>query len=133
MEVHHPRIRCPGARNLLHAAVVQNLGDTEKGTKPVARTDVITRIDLVMRQATQQHVLRRPATDTADAPQGCQDRRWGEALETPLVAMDVVEVAPAYDWAELTVNNAHRAVLEVLSGLAMRRGDAPAVVRPIER
>lgn len=44
------------------------------------------------------------------------------ALETPLVALDVVEVAPAYDWAELTVNNAHRVVLEVLAGLAVRRG-----------
>lgn len=44
------------------------------------------------------------------------------ALETPIVAMDVVEVAPAYDWAELTVNNAHRAVLELLAGLAVRRG-----------
>ncbi len=51
------------------------------------------------------------------------------ALETPLVAMDVVEVAPAYDWAETTVNNAHRAVLEVLAGLAVRRG-APRRVVP---
>src|SRR5579872_3291387 len=49
------------------------------------------------------------------------------ALETPVVAMDVVEVAPAYDWAELTINNAQRAVLEMLAGLAVRRG-APAVV-----
>jgi agmatinase len=47
------------------------------------------------------------------------------ALEVPLVALDVVEVAPAYDWAELTVNNAHRVVLEVLAGLAVRRGARP--------
>jgi agmatinase len=47
------------------------------------------------------------------------------ARETPLVALDVVEVAPAYDWAELTINNAHRVVLEVLAGLAVRRGAAP--------
>lgn len=44
------------------------------------------------------------------------------AIEVPLVAMDVVEVAPAYDWAEMTVNNAHRMVLELLAGLAVRRG-----------
>jgi agmatinase len=47
------------------------------------------------------------------------------AIEVPLVALDVVEVAPAYDWADVTVNNAHRVVLEVLAGLAVRRGAAP--------
>jgi agmatinase len=52
------------------------------------------------------------------------------ALETPLVAMDVVEVAPAYDWADLTVNNAQRAVLEVLAGLAVRRGGRTSVITP---
>ncbi|MCU1495283.1 MAG: Agmatinase [Acidimicrobiaceae bacterium] len=50
------------------------------------------------------------------------------AIEVPLVALDVVEVAPAYDWAELTVNNAHRVVLEVLAGLAVRRGATPTRV-----
>src|SRR3954471_24873185 len=45
------------------------------------------------------------------------------ALETNLVAMDVVEVSPPYDHADLTVNNAHRCVWEVLSGLAVRRRD----------
>ena len=50
-------------------------------------------------------------------------RRLGR--EAPLVALDVVEVAPAYDWADLTVNNAHRVVLEVLAGLAVRRGAGP--------
>jgi agmatinase len=52
------------------------------------------------------------------------------ALETPLVAMDVVEVAPAYDWADTTINNAHRAVLEVLAGLAVRRGGPSSVITP---
>jgi len=47
------------------------------------------------------------------------------AIEVPLVALDVVEVAPAYDWADITVNNAHRVVLEVLAGLAIRRGATP--------
>lgn len=50
------------------------------------------------------------------------------AIEVPLVALDVVEVAPAYDWADVTVNNAHRVVLEVLAGLAVRRGAAATPV-----
>lgn len=36
----------------------------------------------------------------------------------------MVEVAPAYDHAELTVNAAHRVVFEALSGMAARRRDA---------
>lgn len=46
------------------------------------------------------------------------------ALETNLVAMDVVEVAPPYDHADITVNNAHRVIFEALSGLAVKRRDA---------
>lgn len=45
------------------------------------------------------------------------------ALEVPVVGMDVVEVCPAYDHADLTVNNAHRLVWEFLAGLAVRRRD----------
>src|SRR6266545_1890670 len=43
------------------------------------------------------------------------------ALSTNVVAMDVVEVSPPYDWAELTINNAQRVVLEVLAALAWKR------------
>ncbi len=43
------------------------------------------------------------------------------ALETPLVAFDVMEVAPAYDHADCTVNVAHRLIMEVLAGLASKR------------
>jgi len=50
------------------------------------------------------------------------------AVDTPLVAADVVEVAPAYDCADVTVNNAHRVVLEVLAGLAVRRGAAATTI-----
>jgi agmatinase len=42
------------------------------------------------------------------------------AMETPLVAFDVMEVAPAYDHADCTVNVAHRLILEILSGLAWK-------------
>ncbi|MGP8065186.1 MAG: arginase family protein [Acidimicrobiales bacterium] len=49
------------------------------------------------------------------------------AADTPLVAADVIEVAPAYDCADATVNNAHRVVLEVIAGLAVRRGAATTI------
>jgi agmatinase len=46
------------------------------------------------------------------------------AMETPLVAFDVMEVAPAYDHADCTVNVAHRLIMEILSGLAWKHRDA---------
>jgi agmatinase len=46
------------------------------------------------------------------------------AMELPLVGMDVVEVAPPYDHAEVTAFLANRVVLEVLSGIAWRRRQA---------
>ena len=46
------------------------------------------------------------------------------ALELPVVGMDVVEVAPPYDHADITAALANRVVLEALSGIARRRHDA---------
>jgi agmatinase len=43
------------------------------------------------------------------------------AMELPLVGMDMVEVSPPYDHAEVTAALANRVVLEALSGLAWRR------------
>lgn len=43
------------------------------------------------------------------------------ASKVNLVAMDVVEVSPPYDWAEVTINNAHRCVLEAIAGMAHRK------------
>lgn len=43
------------------------------------------------------------------------------ALELPLVGMDVVEVSPPYDSAEVTAYLANRVVLEALSGICKRR------------
>jgi agmatinase len=41
--------------------------------------------------------------------------------------MDVVEVSPPYDHAEVTAQNANRAILEALSALAVKARDgAPA-------
>ncbi|HTR71429.1 MAG TPA: agmatinase [Mycobacteriales bacterium] len=43
------------------------------------------------------------------------------ALNLPIVGIDVVEVAPAYDSADVTAMLANRVVLEVLSGIAAAR------------
>jgi agmatinase len=43
------------------------------------------------------------------------------AMELPLAGVDVVEVSPPYDHAEVTGYLANRVVLEVLSGIAWRR------------
>ncbi len=45
-------------------------------------------------------------------------------LETDVVAFDVMEVAPAYDHADLTVNVAHRLIWEAFAGLAVKKRDS---------
>ncbi len=47
------------------------------------------------------------------------------AVELPVVGMDVVEVSPPYDHAELTSFLANRVVREALSGMARRRRGDP--------
>jgi arginase family enzyme len=42
-------------------------------------------------------------------------------LRLPIVGIDVVEVAPAYDNADVTAMLANRVVLEALSGVTVRR------------
>ncbi|HEX6515808.1 MAG TPA: arginase family protein, partial [Nocardioidaceae bacterium] len=42
-------------------------------------------------------------------------------LELPVVGMDIVEVSPPYDHAEITAYLANRVVLEALSGMAARK------------
>jgi agmatinase len=53
-----------------------------------------------------------------------------------LAGMDVVEVAPAYDTAEITAMAAHRCVLEAISALAVKKRDGQEVrfvpAHPIE-
>jgi agmatinase len=46
------------------------------------------------------------------------------AMEMPLAGIDVVEVSPPYDNAEVTAFLGNRVVLEALSGIAWRRGRA---------
>ena len=44
--------------------------------------------------------------------------------QVDLVGMDVVEVAPPYDHAEITAILAHRVVMEAISALGKQRNDA---------
>lgn len=45
-------------------------------------------------------------------------------LDTNVVAMDVMEVAPAYDHADITINNAHGLIWEALAAMAYRKKSA---------
>ncbi len=76
-----------------------------------------------------------PGTGTPE-PGGLTSRRLLDAvrriaMEVPLAGMDVVEVAPPYDHAEVTAYLANRVVLEALSGLAWRRGGGRTPSRPL--
>jgi agmatinase len=66
-----------------------------------------------------------PGTGTPE-PGGLTSRQLLDAvrriaMEVPLAGVDVVEVSPPYDHAEVTGYLANRVVLEVLSGIAWRR------------
>jgi agmatinase len=47
-------------------------------------------------------------------------------LETDVVAFDVMEVAPPYDHADITVNNAHRLIWECLAAMAYKKKNGAA-------
>jgi agmatinase len=66
-----------------------------------------------------------PGTGTPE-PGGLTSRQLLDAvrrlaMELPLAGVDVVEVSPPYDQAEVTAYLANRVVLEALSGIAWRR------------
>ena len=68
-----------------------------------------------------------PGTGTPE-PGGLTARQLLDAVrricyEVPVVGMDVVEVAPGYDHADITVMLANRVVLEALSAIARRKRD----------
>ncbi|ADD45355.1 agmatinase [Stackebrandtia nassauensis] len=52
------------------------------------------------------------------------------AMDTNVVALDITEVCPPYDHADLTTNNAHRLIWETLAGLAHRRRQTDAAANP---
>jgi agmatinase len=75
-----------------------------------------------------------PGTGTPE-PGGLTTRELLRAIRritdsVPVAGMEVVEVAPPYDHADITALAAHRCVLEALSGIAAqrRRAAAPRVV-----
>ncbi len=70
-----------------------------------------------------------PGTGTPE-PGGMTSRELLEAvrricLELPVVGIDVVEVAPPFDSADITAILANRVVLEALSAIAKRRNGTP--------
>jgi agmatinase len=69
-----------------------------------------------------------PGTGTPE-PGGLTARELLDAvrrccLELPIVGLEVVEVSPPYDSADITAALANRVVLEALSSIARRRADA---------
>ena len=69
-----------------------------------------------------------PGTGTPE-PGGLSARQLLDAvrricLELPVCGVDVVEVSPPYDHADITAALANRVVLEALSAIARRRQDA---------
>ncbi|HMD45344.1 MAG TPA: agmatinase [Acidimicrobiales bacterium] len=73
-----------------------------------------------------------PGTGTPE-PGGLTSRQLLDAvrritMELPVAGIDVVEVAPPYDQAEVTAYLANRVVLEALSGMAWRRRRAAGEV-----
>ena len=71
-----------------------------------------------------------PGTGTPE-PGGLTSRQLLDAvrriaMELPVAGMDVVEVSPPYDHAEVTAYLANRVVLEALSGIAWQRKRAAA-------
>jgi agmatinase len=77
-----------------------------------------------------------PGTGTPE-PGGLSSRQLLDAvrraaMELPLVGLDLVEVSPPYDHAEVTAFLGGRVVLEALSGMAWRRRDPATVRRPEE-
>ena len=70
-----------------------------------------------------------PGTGTPE-PGGMTSRELLEAvrricLKLPVVGIDIVEVAPAFDSADITAILANRVVLEALSAIAKRRSGKP--------
>jgi agmatinase len=75
-----------------------------------------------------------PGTGTPE-PGGLTARQLLDAVrrccyDLPVVGLDVVEVSPPYDHAEITAYLANRIVLEALSAIARRRRDAQGPTVP---
>jgi agmatinase len=72
-----------------------------------------------------------PGTGTPE-PGGLLTRELLRAIRrivatVPLAGMDIVEVSPPYDHAEITAAAAHRCALEAISALAVRKRDGAQV------
>ena len=105
--------------------------------------DVIS--DVIAEMGTADHVFISVDVDVCDPafapgtgtpePGGLQARELLKSIrrlatELPVAGMEVVEVSPPYDSADITALLAHRVILETLSGIAVRRSGSPGVREP---
>jgi agmatinase len=109
-----------GLADVLTEALALAGGDTNGGTDGVFLSVDIDVVD----------PGTAPGTGTPE-PGGLTGRELLDAVrrigrDTNLVGMEIVEVAPSYDHADVTALLANRVVVETLSGVARRRADAEA-------
>jgi agmatinase len=101
--------------------------------------------DVIAEMGTADHVFISVDVDVCDPafapgtgtpePGGLQARELLKSIrrlatELPVAGMEVVEVSPPYDSADITALLAHRVILETLSGIAVRRSGSPGVREP---
>jgi agmatinase len=117
----------------------RRLGFATVSTADVARRGVDDAIDRIRERVGQRPVYvsididvldpaHAPGTGTPE-PGGLSARQLLDSVrricyELPVAGIDVVEVAPPYDHADITAALANRVVLEALSALARQRRDA---------
>ena len=90
--------------------------DTAAGQGPFDRAVLERVVGQDHDAATDHEALDRPG-------QGAfEDGKLVVAMSDPanVVAMDVMEVAPAYDHADVTVNNAHGLIWEALGAMSFK-------------
>ena len=86
---------------------------------------VFLSVDIDVCDPATHRVPARPSPAVSSARQLLDSVRR-IAYELPVVGIDVVEVSPPYDHADITSFLANRVVLEALSGIARRRRMRPA-------
>jgi agmatinase len=100
--------------------IAEVIADAERDGRPVYLSVDVDALDPAF----------APGTGTPE-PGGLTTRELFRAIRriataVPIAGMEVVEVAPPYDHADITALAAHRCVLETLSAIAARRRDRAA-------
>ena len=121
----HLEGRIASAARLIHESLAlhRDVGDTRGQVDAVAYAATLAGWPLL--RPLHRQTPRVPGTGTPEpggmAPVDLLRIVRRIALDTRVVGVDVVEVAPAYDHADNTANNGHRVIWEALAGMAKRR------------